>query len=522
MKSVMMHQFSQVPKVSIPRSRFDRSHGRKLTFDAGYLVPILCDEILPGDSFNVNMTALVRMSTPLYPIMDNLYLDTHFFFVPNRLVWDNWQKFMGEQENPGDSTDYLVPQRIIGQVTEGSTEDYFGLPLVSNVKANALPFRAYHLIFNEWYRDQNLKVAAPVEKGDSDDETYTLKRRQKRHDYFTSCLPWPQKGESVQLPLGGNVPVIGIGVDQGSDFTSPNKSIAETGGVFRTYDFAAPAYDNGSPDIWVGQDTAYPGYPGIYADLSESTAATINQLRQAFQVQRMLERDARGGTRYTELVRSHFGVTSPDARLQRPEYLGGGSTPINISQVLSQAQASSAERGLGDTGAYSVTPVRGHGFSKSFTEHGYIIGIASVRADLTYQQGLNRMWSRQTRYDFYWPSLAHLGEQAVLNGEIYYQGTDEDNNVFGYQERSAEYRYKPSEICGAFRSKAAQPLDAWHLSQEFTTLPALNASFIAEQPPMSRVLQFTDEPHFIADLHFSMKCARPMPLYGVPGLIDHF
>lgn len=515
--SVMSHNFSQVPKAEIPRSSFDRSHGLKTTFDAGQLIPIFVDEVLPGDTFNLNMTGFGRLATPLHPLMDNMFLETFFFFVPNRLVWDNWEKFNGEQTDPGDSTDYLIPtlagNNAYGQ---GSIFDYFGLPVgrdSEEMEVSALPFRAYNLIYNEWFRDQNLVDSLPVNRGDGPDSSnpganvYLLRRRGKRHDYFTSCLPWPQKGDAVSLPLSSMAPVVGEGDgSRPSVLSSPGGTLSEldtSGGVAQYLGSASSVADQ------------------LFADLSDATAATINDLREAFQVQKMLERDARSGTRYTEIIQAHFGVTSPDARLQRPEYLGGGSSRINISPVP-QTSSTDATTPQGNLAGFGTVGFDRHGFTKSFTEHGHIIGLACVRADLTYQQGLNRMWSRQDRYDFYWPALAHLGEQAVLNKEIYAQGTEADDDVFGYQERYAEYRYKPSQITGAFRSNAAQSLDTWHLSQEFGSLPVLGKTFIEENPPIDRVIAVPSEPHMIFDGYFDLKCARPMPMYSVPGLIDHF
>lgn len=514
----MSHQFSRIPSVQIQRSTFDRSHGYKTAFNAGYLIPFFVDEVLPGDTFNLDTTIFARLSTPIVPFMDNLFLETFFFYVPTRLVWDNFQKFMGEQENPGDSTDYLVPSRSYPDtgIAVGSLGDYFGLPTgVKGISVNVLPFRAYNLIWNEWFRDENLQDSLPVARGDSGDPTeYNIVRRGKRHDYFTSCLPWPQKGESVDVPISAEIVADGpLFLTDGSEHY---KGIFANGeNVFQG------ANGNYTPPSLGTAENGLRYYGGLRVGNSTQSPITINDLRTAFQIQRLLERDARGGTRYTEILRSHFGVVSPDARLQRPEFLGGGSSRININPVQ-QTSATDTTSPQGNLAAYGVVASRNHSFTKSFVEHGYIIGLVNVRADLTYQQGLNRLWSRRTKFDFYWPVLAHLGEQSVLNKEIYAQGTAADDEVFGFQERYAEYRYKPSQITGKLRSSDPQSLDVWHLSQYFESLPKLNDEFIQDNPPINRVLAVQNEPQFIMDAYFNLKCTRPMPLYGVPGLVDHF
>lgn len=546
---VSQGHFSQVPNVTIGRSKFNRSHVLKTTFDEGKLIPIFVDEVLPGDSFKLKVTTFTRMATPIFPVMDNLYLETFFFFVPMRLIWENFQKFMGEQENPGDSTDFLIPTHTAGSgINVGSLSDYFGIPTgIKNISFNILPHRAYWLIWNEWFRDENLQDSAPLFKGDAGNVWDTESRvngftswecapRGKRYDYFTSSLPWPQKGPGVELPLTGNAAVIGDGnaINFTTDFSNNFAlQVNTSGGSESTPNIrfiggkgnnALPSSDPSS----VSQSLArFPlvglskSNSGLVADLSSVSAATINSLRQAFQLQRYYEKDARGGTRYIEKIKSHFGVTSPDARLQRPEYLGGHSDRININPVV-QTSSTDSTSPQGNLSAFGVSGARYHGFSKSFVEHGYIIGLANVRADLTYQQGLNRMWSRKTVLDFYWPSFAHLGEQAVLNKEIFAQGNAKDDEVFGYQERYGEYRYKPSMITGKFRSTYAQSLDAWHFSQKFENLPTLSNQFIQDNPPISRCLAVPSEPHFLMDAFFNLKCVRPMPLFGTPGLIDHF
>ena len=516
--TTLTHEFSRVPQADIQRSTFSRVHGLKTTFDSGDLVPIYVDEVLPGDTFQMNATGFGRLSTPIYPIMDNVYVETFFFFVPNRLIWDNWEKFNGAQDDPDDSTDFLVPQIQGATIAENSLFDYMGLPTqVANLNFNNLHGRAYNLIYNEWFRDENLQDSITSDRGDGPDNivNYSIRKRGKRHDYFTSCLPWPQKGDAVDLPLGTYAPIYGWDMDtrvfNETDTQERGLRLMSTGAVESG---SAPSATN---DLRFSYNSAK---IGLRADLTNATAATVNQLREAFQIQRLYERDARGGTRYTEILQSHFGVTSPDARLQRPEYLGGQKTELML-QPVPQTSSTDSTSPQGNLSALGTLQSRG-GFSKSFVEHGVLIGMACVFADLTYQQGMNRMWSRRDRWDFYWPALAHLGEQAVLNQEIYAQGTSADTQTFGYQERFAEYRYKPSQVTGKMRSNATGSLDVWHLSQDFTSLPALNASFIRENPPIDRVIAVTDEPQFIWDWYFDLKCTRPMPVYSVPGLIDHF
>lgn len=540
----MAHLFSQIPRANIQRSSFDRSHTYKTAFDSNYLIPFFCDEVLPGDTFNLKANLFGRLSTPVVPVLDNLYLDTFYFFVPSRLVWDNWQRFNGEQDNPGDSTDYLVPTVNCDGVS-GSIYDYFGIPYLegngaaegTTIEVNSLPFRAYNLIWNEWFRDENLQDSVDVPKGDGPDDAskFTLLKRGKRHDYFTSALPWPQKGPGVEISLSDTpVPVVG------------GSSYLYTTGAYNAYShkgehaYLGSTYTSGGGSI-IGFSSSLVPYGStsgqghsfgnniradvsipLYADLSEATSITINSLRQAFQLQRLLERDARGGTRYTEILRSHFGVISPDARLQRPEYLGGHSQRVSINPVQ-QTSATDSTSPQGNLAAFGVVSSSERGFKKSFVEHGYIIGLVNLRADLNYQQGLNRMWSRKTRFDFYWPVLAHLGEQAVLNKEIFATGSiAQDDDVFGYQERYAEYRYKPNMITGKLRSTDPQSLDVWHLAQKFDSLPQLNREFIEENVPVKRSLAVQTEPELILDCFFKLSCVRPMPVYSVPGLVDHF
>ena len=520
MRSVMKHQFSQVPRANIPRSSFNRSHGYKTTFDADYLIPVLVDDVVPGDTFNVNMHFFARLLSPsVYPIMDNLYLDSFFFFVPYRILWDNFEKFHGAQDDPGDSIDFTIPKMGSLAVTAGTLANYAGLPIgsLASGAVSALPFRAYNAIYNDWFRDQNLQDSVYTYTGDAVvgwSGNYELLKRGKRHDYFTSCLPWPQKGDAVDIPIGTSADVHTAGT------TAANVGVYSDGAsAYRHLDA-----DLATVDVSAASATAETNK--LYANLTTATSATINELRLAFQTQRLLERDARSGTRYNEVILAHFGVTVPDFRLQRPEFLGGGSTPVNISPVA-QTTYQGTQTLEDAKGALSgIGTVNGmHGFTKSFTEHGVIIGLVNVRSDITYSQGIERYWTKETRYDFYYPVLSQIGEQSVLNQEIFYQGgIAADTNVFGYQERYAEYRYKPSRLTGLMAVDATGSLDEWHLSEDFSSLPTLNDTFIQSNTttPLDRAISVPSEPQFIFDAFFDMKCARPMPLYGVPGNLDHF
>lgn len=542
--------------LDMSRSSFKRDHSVKTSFNAGDLIPFYVDEVLPGDTFSVKTSKVVRMQTLLTPLMDNLYADFYFFFVPNRLTWEHWKQFMGENTESAwlPSTEYSVPQLTApsGGWQVGTIADYMGIPTgVSGLSVNALPFRAYALVCNEWFRDENLTDPLDIPVSDATVAgvntgnyiTDTAKgglpfKVAKYHDYFTSCLPAPQKGPDVLIPggTGANVPVIAL------NDVVPNPGTVNMSGVISGGEDGAsynvglkgstsPAYSSGNLTY---SDAAYLSTPGftptnLWAVGDSSIAnATINQLRLAFQIQKLYEKDARGGTRYIEILKSHFGVTSPDARLQRPEYLGGSRIPININQVIQQSgtfQDSSIQvtpQGT-TTGQSLTTDVHGD-FSKSFVEHGFVIGLMCVRYDHTYQQGLERFWSRQDRFDYYWPVFANIGEQAVKNREIFAQGTDVDDEVFGYQEAWADYRYKPSHVTGEMRSQYPQSLDVWHLADDYDALPALSDEWIREDAnTVNRCLAVTSDVsnQFFADIFVQCKATRPMPIYSIPGLIDH-
>lgn len=512
--------FGATPPIQLQRSQFNLSKTWKGTFDAGYLIPFYVSEGLPGDSRKVRINAFARLATPIKPIMDNLYLDFHFWWVPNRQLWTNWVKLMGEQENPGDSIDFLVPQIAVGAESAGNSGvlgDYMGLPPAGTAQTptsylvSALPFRAYNRIYNFHYRDQNLIDSVPQPTGDTQDTAadYVLLRRGKRHDYLTAALPFQQKGDPVNLPLGDTAPVY-----QSVDF-----SLATIG------NFDKSGLLTGPLDALVTTPGDYEGTT-LLADLGSATASTITQLRQSIAIQHVLERDARSGTRYPEILMSRFRVMDPQMLvLQRPEFLGGGTVPVNISPVpQTSGTATDPATGYtataqGDLAGVGTASANGIGFTRSFTEHGFIMGIVSARADLTYQQGVERMWSRRARFDFYHPELAHLSEQAIIQKEIYVTGVGEqDASVWGYIGAYDEYRYGQSLVTSRFRSSSSLPLDVWHLSQEFANSPTLNQTFIEENPPIDRVIAVQDEPHFIMDCFISDQAVRPLPISGIPGL----
>lgn len=567
-------RFSQNPaNVGIERSTFNRNTDHKTTLNSGKLVPFHVDEILPGDTFDVETSAVFRMATPLRPVMDNAYLDYYFFFVPSRLLWEHFEEFHGASDSAWTQpVEYEIPQYNVptGGFTVGSLADYMGIPTYTGTgdSVNALPFRAYRKIWNDWFRDENLMDEVKLNLGDTEDAPdvsgYDLNELLpvcKLHDYFTSVLPAPQKGDPVQIPMLGEAfvhvgdtnPVWENYASNGMAFYSTPGGTLPNSGTPRNVEFApllsykgngtasdGKAYGSftlryakdmdrteGEDQTAITQSTGATLYPvNLWADLSSATVATINQLRLAFQVQKVLERDARGGTRYTEMIRAHFNVISPDQRLQRAEYLGGKRVDINMQEVT-QSSSSVASNPLGTVGALSKTSVTGKSFVKSFTEHGYLLGVMCIRTDRAYQQGLNRMWSRKKRFDFYLPAFAHIGEQPVYNKEIYWQnGQTENEEVFGYQEAWGDYRYKPSTVSGYFRSNApGGSLDSWHYADDYAELPRLSEDWIKEPTEnIDRTIAASSEyvHQFIADFYLKMKCTRPMPVYSIPGLIDHF
>ena len=550
------HNFSLIPKANIPRSRFDRSHTYKTTFDAGKLIPFYIDEVLPGDTIDMRANLFARMTTPIAPVMDGAYLDTFFFFIPYRLLWRHWQDFNGENLLPGiQSNEYEVPNIKAPDgvgFASGGLADYFGFPInVPGIEVNAFPFRAYWKVYNDWFRDENLMSQINITTGKDvtadttleevlgDDAEQTIDPaplyRCKRHDYFTSALPWPQKGPGVELPLGQTAALTGdANVSVTPRYVGAGPTEAD--GMFINYPIPDP------PATVAVNYSRNPTSPGdqtwmidfaldkstVNVDLSSATAITINSLRTAFQLQKFYERDARGGTRYTEIIRSHFGVVSPDSRLQRSEYLGGCSTPISINPVTQTSETTTGDgTPQGNLAAFALVSSKRHGFVKSFVEHGIVIGLCNVRTDLSYMQGISRCWTRKSRVDFYWPAFAHLGEQTILNKEIYADGSEKDDEVFGYQERWSEYRYFPNLITGQMRSTYKEPIDYWHYAQKFDALPNLNSAFMIDTASYDGIKRASavrrpDAPQFYLDAYMRLRCTRPMPVYSVPGLVDHF
>lgn len=568
-RNVESHFALNPTNIDIRRSTFDRSHSLKTSFNVGDIVPFFLDEVLPGDTFNVDTSKVVRLQTLLTPVMDNIYLDTYFFFVPNRLTWSHWKQFNGENTESAwiPQTEYEIPQITapadVGW-SVGTIADYLGVPTgVPNLSVSALPFRAYALVMNEWFRDENLSdpLVVPV-----DDATIAgvntgvfvtdvakgglPYKAAKYHDYFTSCLPSPQKGPDVLIPVAsaGDYAVVGngksLGLTDGSltglfgyqNVPGGSTLAVNSGTLGSSVGTAVPSSSklNGSVGVatvsQLGDDLSKSGLIAVAS--GNAAAATINQLRMAFQIQKLYEKDARGGSRYIEILKSHFGVTSPDARLQRPEYLGGNRVPININQVVQQSATASGETAQGTVTGMSVTTDTHSDFTKSFTEHGFVIGVMVARYDHTYQQGLERFWSRKDRFDYYWPVFANIGEQAVKNKEIFAQGSSVkdsagaviDDQVFGYQEAWADYRYKPSRVTGEMRSQYAQSLDVWHLADDYSALPMLSDSWIREDKTnVDRVLAVTSavSNQLFADIYIKNRTTRPMPMYSIPGLIDH-
>lgn len=541
--------FSQLPHANISRSTFDRSHSLKTTFNAGDVVPFYIDEVLPGDTFTVQTSKVIRMPSLITPIMDNIFLDTYFFFVPNRLVWDHWREFNGENTQSAwlPTTEYEVPQITAPANTGwsiGTIADYFGIPTgVPGLSVNALPFRAYALVMNEWFRDENLTDPLVIPKDDttvagvntgnyiSDTAKGGLPfKAAKYHDYFTSCLPAPQKGPDVMIPVAdlGSLPVVSAAQTHSTSASGLTQASFHGHLLDPRYPDSSLTASSSSGLTPVFRQESVPGSGGfipdnLWAVSGEPVASSINQLRMAFQIQKLYEKDARGGTRYIEILKAHFGVTSPDARLQRPEYLGGNRIPININQIVQQSQTTDTSP-QGTPVGLSHTSDTHHDFRKSFVEHGFVIGLMVARYDHTYQQGLERFWSRKDRFDYYWPVFANIGEQAVKNKELYAQGTAEDDEVFGYQEAWADYRYKPNHVTGEMRSQSTQSLDIWHLGDDYDSLPALSDAWIREDKSnIDRVIAVTSAitHQFFADIYVHCRSVRPMPMYSVPGLIDH-
>lgn len=534
--------FSEVPNVKVPRSVFPRTSTFSCTLNADYLVPVYFDEFYPGDTINLQTSALIRLnSAPVVPIMDDIYLSIEYFAVPIRICWNHWINFNGERELIDEVPNYTIPQLNSGSsgFAFESLADYFGIrPGIANLSVNALPFRVYNKVYNYWYRDENLINPVDENMADTGDTIamYPLRKRAKVHDYFTSALPSPQKGPAATIPIVGNAPVVGnnetlVWTNGSTDYGT----YYHKGSAWRSVSADSRLVNSAPGSTYPGESTSNQPGDGQVIGLSSNKAfgtaileniagVTINSLRQLVAVQRVSEKDMRGGTRYPEMIQTHFGVTSPDARQQRPELLYAQSARMFVNPVVQNSATNSGDTPQGNLAAYVVGSSHSKGFVKSFTEHTYVIGLASIRTSNKYQQGIPRIFSRKTRFDFYLPAFSHLGEQAILNKEIYAQGTDADEDVFGYQERWSELKYRNSIIAGKLRSDYSQSLDVWHLAQQFTSLPALNQNFIESNVPIARITSVNPEQEsaFILDCHFVEKDARPMPLYSVPGLMDHY
>lgn len=540
--SAKQYFFNHAPSAQISRCRIRRPSTHKTTINTDYIYPLYWDEVLPGDTFKMNVSTVARMTTLLAPIMDNLWMDWHFFFVPNRLVWSDFTRMMGEREDPDTSIDVTIPYVTApsGGISAMTIGDYMGLPIGvqwRNHDVMALPLRAYQLIWNEWYRDENLQDSIKVKKDNTIQSItdFSLLKRGKRKDYFTSALPQPQKGDPIMLPIGSSAPVFGDGLNIGLTDGTSTFTLADRAAGASNAHVAALSIDGYGNELGTNRGDTFltsakavgvvprgtgstPNKSGMYADLSLTEGVSIDDVRTAFALQRLLERDNIGGTRYIELIKAQFGVTSPDARLQRPEFLGSFTVPVNVHTITQTSESGTTPQGT-LTGVGTVNSVN-RCFVKSFTEHGMILGLCSIRADLSYQQGIARKWSRSSKYDIFWPPLSHIGEQAILNKELFAQGTSDDDEPFGYQERWSEYKFGENRISGQLRSAYSQSLDFWHLSQNFAALPTLNSDFISESVPLDRSLALSSNvaPQFIVDTLFDVTCVRPMPMYDNPGL----
>ena len=517
-------RFSSIPPTRVPRSAFDRGYTHKTTMNAGYLIPLHHDEILPGDTYNFSPDFFVRLSNSAVqkPYMDGLHFDWQAFFCPARLLWDNFTKMMGEKEDPDDHNDYEVPQMISDGYSENSLEDYLGLPITETAfRHHCLLHRMYYLTWNEWYRDQNLQDSLTVPKDDGPDlpSEYTLQRRGKRKDYISGALPFAQRGTPVELPLGTSAPVVPDGLVV---------KLNEVGGTSNVnwQSFGGAGFQSSAAWTAAPANIKFANQTGLEVDLTSATAATINEIRNALAIQHVFERDARGGGRYREVVLNHFGVNTDDIRLMRPELLGTGSFTIDPHPVAQTVDDTTNNQPLGSLSAFAVGASNGRGFTKSFTEHGYILVLGSVRAELTWQRNVERSWLRKTRFDYYWPDLANLGEQPIYRQEVYCDGTgvEADNTgdweVWGYTPRYEDYRSRLSRVTGEFRSDASEPLDVYHLAVDFNdSAPSLNSTFVQENPPIERIVAIQDKPQFLVDCKFNVTHVRPMPKFGTPGML---